>query len=85
MDVWACLADKRRYERQIERLHERYLLTSRLYELSQVLDVPVSFFYDGMAAPANPAAGRRRGLAEEAPAFERDPMTKRETLDEGNY
>jgi Reverse transcriptase (RNA-dependent DNA polymerase) len=35
LDVQACLADRRRYERQIERLHERYLATSRLYELRQ--------------------------------------------------
>jgi hypothetical protein len=35
VDVQACLADRRRYERQIERLHERYLSTSRLYELRQ--------------------------------------------------
>src|SRR5919201_5917990 len=30
-----ALADRHRYERQIERLHQRYLLTSRLYELRQ--------------------------------------------------
>jgi hypothetical protein len=35
LDLHALLADKRRYERQIERLHQRYLLTSRLYELRQ--------------------------------------------------
>ena len=35
MDVQAALADRRRYERQIERLHQRYLLTSRLYEMRQ--------------------------------------------------
>jgi hypothetical protein len=35
VEVHACLADRRRYERQIERLHQRYLLTSRLYELRQ--------------------------------------------------
>lgn len=35
MDVRAQLADRRRYERQIERLHQRYLLTSRLYEMRQ--------------------------------------------------
>ena len=35
MDVHAELTDRRRYERQIERLHQRYLLTSRLYELKQ--------------------------------------------------
>ena len=35
MDVGTCLADRRRYERQIERLHQRHLMTSRLYELRQ--------------------------------------------------
>jgi hypothetical protein len=35
VDVYAQLADRRRYERQIERLHQRYLLTSRLYEMRQ--------------------------------------------------
>jgi hypothetical protein len=35
LDVHAQLADRRRYERQIERLHQRYLLTSRLYEMRQ--------------------------------------------------
>ncbi len=35
MDIQAALADRRRYERQIERLHQRYLLTSRLYEMRQ--------------------------------------------------
>ncbi|MGH2995456.1 MAG: reverse transcriptase domain-containing protein [Gaiellaceae bacterium] len=35
MDIHARLADRRRYERQIERLHQRYLLTSRLYEMRQ--------------------------------------------------
>lgn len=33
MNVHACLADPRRYERQIDRLHERYLFTRHLYEL----------------------------------------------------
>jgi hypothetical protein len=35
LDVYAELSNRRRYERQIERLHQRYLLTSRLYELRQ--------------------------------------------------
>lgn len=35
LDVQACLADRHRYERQIERLHQRHLLSSRLYELRQ--------------------------------------------------
>lgn len=33
MNVHACLAEPRRYERQIDRLHERYLFTRHLYEL----------------------------------------------------
>jgi len=35
VDLHALVSDRRRYERQIERLHQRYLLTSRLYELRQ--------------------------------------------------
>jgi hypothetical protein len=35
LDLHEALADRRRYERQIERLHQRYLLSSRLYELRQ--------------------------------------------------
>jgi hypothetical protein len=35
VDARDALADRRRYERQIERLHQRYLLTSRLYEMRQ--------------------------------------------------
>ena len=33
MKFHACAADPRRYERQIDRLHERYLFTRQLYEL----------------------------------------------------
>jgi len=33
VNVRACLADPHRYERQIDRLHERYLFTRQLYEL----------------------------------------------------
>src|SRR3954452_24229105 len=35
MDVQPSLADRRRSERQIERLHQRHLLSARLYELRQ--------------------------------------------------
>jgi hypothetical protein len=35
VDVQALLGERRRYERQIERLHQRYLMTSRLYDLKQ--------------------------------------------------
>jgi reverse transcriptase-like protein len=35
LDVAAALADRRRYEHRIERLHQRHLLTGRLYDLRQ--------------------------------------------------
>jgi transcriptional regulator with XRE-family HTH domain len=64
-----------KYERGANRIG-----ASRLHELSQVLDVPVSFFYDEtdpVRAPAIPS-----GL-EEAPqaGFDSDPMRRRETLE----
>src|SRR5882724_8153428 len=63
-----------KYERGANRIG-----ASRLYELSRVLDVPVSYFFEEMS---NATTARSRGLAEgPAPEFERDPMTKRETLE----
>ena len=41
MNVHACLADPRRYRRQIERLHQKHLSTQRLYELQQS-EVPLA-------------------------------------------
>lgn len=49
---------------------------SRLFELSQVLSVPVSYFYEGA-----PTFGTGIGLEEETDSYEPDPMSKRETLD----
>src|SRR3954452_17146545 len=53
---------------------------SRLHDLSRVLDVPVSFFFDDMdpvRAPAIPA-----GFAEPAAeAFDSDPLRRRETVE----
>jgi transcriptional regulator with XRE-family HTH domain len=60
-----------KYERGANRIG-----ASRLHDLSRVLDVPVSFFFDDMdpvRAPAIPA-----GCAE---AFDADPLRKRETID----
>src|SRR5271170_611620 len=64
-----------KYERGANRIG-----ASRLMELSRVLDVPVSFFFDEtdpVRAPAIP-----NGF-EESPqeGFESDPMRKRETLE----
>jgi len=64
-----------KYERGANRIG-----ASRLFELSRVLDVPVSFFFDDM--PADSASRIVRGqLAEEAESFDLDPMAKRETLE----
>src|SRR5262249_9382500 len=60
-----------KYERGANRIG-----ASRLHDLSQVLDVPVSFFFDDtdpVRAPATPA-----GFAE---AFDADPLCRRETLE----
>jgi transcriptional regulator with XRE-family HTH domain len=64
-----------KYERGANRVG-----ASRLHELSRVLDVPVSFFFDAMdpvRAPAIP-----NGFSE-APgeAFDSDPLRRRETVD----
>ena len=64
-----------KYERGANRIG-----ASRLHELSRVLDVPVSFFFDDMdpvRAPAIPG-----GFAEPpAEGFESDPLRRRETVE----
>ena len=64
-----------KYERGANRIG-----ASRLHDLSRVLDVPVSFFFDDMdpvRAPAIPG-----GFAEpSAEAFDSDPLRKRETVE----
>ncbi len=66
-----------KYERGANRIG-----ASRLFELSKVLDVPVSFFFDDMPPEVSETGGRRvAGLAEETDAYEYDPMAKRETLE----
>ncbi len=67
-----------KYERGANRIG-----ASRLYELSGILDVPVSFFFDDMPEQArNVEAARAYGLAEEPQALlEPDPMSRRETLE----
>ena len=65
-----------KYERGANRIG-----SSRLYELSRVLDVPVSFFFDDM--PDDVAAGDYSGgLMEGSDEYDAgDPLTKRETLE----
>ena len=66
-----------KYERGANRIG-----SSRLFDLSRVLDVPIAFFFDEM--PADVAASspaQSRGMAEEPVGYELDPMAKRETLE----
>ncbi|MCG5244188.1 helix-turn-helix domain-containing protein [Azospirillum doebereinerae] len=70
-----------KYERGANRIG-----ASRLFDLSRVLDVPVSFFFDDM--PAEAAAARVDDDEDGTPGEERpvnvyepDPMAKRETLE----
>ena len=65
-----------KYERGANRIG-----ASRLYDLSRVLDVPVSFFFDD--APVTDNDLLRQGTDETPATFEHevDPMAKRETLE----
>lgn len=68
-----------KYERGINRVG-----ASRLFDLSRVLDVPISFFFDDMPdSLASGAGGGRRplGMADTQEAFGDDTMTRRETLE----
>jgi transcriptional regulator with XRE-family HTH domain len=69
-----------KYERGANRIG-----ASRLFDLSRVLDVPVSFFFDDMPveAASAPVDDDEAGGAEERTTggYEPDPMAKRETLE----
>jgi transcriptional regulator with XRE-family HTH domain len=62
-----------KYERGANRIG-----ASRLYELSRVLDVPVSFFFDDMP---NDLPANRHQAPTPAAEKESDPLAKRETLE----
>ena len=56
--------------------------SSRLFDLSQVLDVPIEYFFEDMPAEVaaiSPAQKRRRAKA--PPDYQLDPMARRETLE----
>jgi transcriptional regulator with XRE-family HTH domain len=70
-----------KYERGVNRVG-----ASRLYDLSRVLDVPISFFFDDMADPrtTGPVIAGVAGFAERPEGFSgpsEDPLSKRETLE----
>ena len=63
-----------KYERGANRIG-----SSRLFQLSRILDVPVSFFFDEMAPEATRKAD---GMAESnKQVFEVDKLSRRETLE----
>ncbi len=63
-----------KYERGANRIG-----ASRLFELSRILDVPISFFFEGIAP------GGKRGRAglsdQDQESLKRDPLARRETLE----
>ncbi|MCP4330481.1 MAG: helix-turn-helix transcriptional regulator [Alphaproteobacteria bacterium] len=67
-----------KYERGTNRIG-----SSRLFELSRVLDVPITFFFDDMAPQVASKSHRASaGLAEKAgPAYETETLARRETLE----
>ena len=63
-----------KYERGTNRIG-----SSRLYQLSRILDVPVSFFFDDMPGEMT---HRQAGLGEGHEAtFDQEDLSKRETLE----
>lgn len=69
-----------KYERGVNRVG-----ASRLFDLSRVLDVPISFFFDDMpeslANTYGVQTGRRAGIAELQDGFADDALNRRETLE----
>ena len=64
-----------KYERGTNRIG-----SSRLYQLSQVLDIPVSYLFDDL--PIEITARKSPGLTDvKVASFQGDPLVKRETLE----
>lgn len=67
-----------KYERGSNRIG-----ASRLYQFSEILHVPVSFFFDEMPAPLTTREGAyKAGMQDQGQSpFDTDPMARRETLE----
>ena len=71
-----------KYERGVNRVG-----ASRLFDLSRVLDVPISFFFDDMpdslvtAFGGQPSGRRVAGFADTQDGFADDTLNRRETLE----
>jgi transcriptional regulator with XRE-family HTH domain len=64
-----------KYERGVNRMG-----ASRLFEFAKILTIPVAYFFEEMEkATSNPS--NASGVAEDAPAFEHEKMSSRETLE----
>jgi transcriptional regulator with XRE-family HTH domain len=64
-----------KYERGVNRMG-----SSRLFEFSKILTIPVSYFFEGLEKDATPSA-LANGVAEETPVFEHEKFSSRETLE----
>ena len=65
-----------KYERGANRIG-----ASRLFDLSRVLDVPVSFFFDDMSTETSSVSRVTHGMAESQQTFEGQELGKREILE----
>ena len=66
-----------KYEKGLNRIS-----ASRLYEISKILNVPISYFFDGLQKNLKPKSiPYNRGLAEEKSSFDSDPLKKKESID----
>ena len=66
-----------KYERGANRMG-----ASRLHQISQILDVPVEYFFEDLPKEHSFKPGRPSpGLSEKQEPFRNDPLAKRETLE----
>lgn len=66
-----------KYERGVNRVG-----ASRLFDLSRVLDVPISFFFDDLPDSLSGfGAKRASGMSDSQDGFEEENMNRRETLE----
>src|SRR5579872_3514428 len=64
-----------KYERGVNRMG-----SSRLFEFSKILSVPVSYFFEGLEKVAGQSTSQS-GVAEDALTFEHEKISTRETLE----
>jgi len=64
-----------KYERGANRIG-----ASRLHHISEVLEVPINYFFEGISPTFTKKCGKA-GLSEAQAQYDRDPMAKRETLE----